>query len=82
MFEFSFKMGLNEIADLTHQEVAAVCTGLKAFKFVERFVSLGDAHEYSGKCLAASVDETTQGVVAPVKRQRTVRQVNLMVRGR
>jgi hypothetical protein len=64
----TYKLGVNQFADLTQDEFAATYTGLKPESLWSDLPRLG-THEYSGAALASSVDWTTKGVVTPVKNQ-------------
>merc|ERR1712232_27595 len=66
----SYKLGVNQFADLTADEFEMQHTGLKKpVKLWGDLPYLG-RDNYSGKALVDSVDWTTKGAVTPVKNQR------------
>jgi len=64
----SYKLGVNQLSDLTSDEITNGYTGLKPRELWGALQNLGTM-KYSGKALASSVDWTTQGAVTPVKNQ-------------
>ena len=57
---------VNESADITHRDFAAVYTGVKpTWSGLPRLAT----HKYNGECLSSSVDRTMQGAAPLVKNQ-------------
>jgi len=65
----SYKLGVNQFADLTAEEFEAQHTGLKKPAKLWGDLPYLGRDNYSGKALADSVDWTTKGAVTPVKNQ-------------
>jgi|ERR1712136_725500 len=56
----TYKLGVNQFADLTQDEFAATYTGLKPERLWSDLPRLG-THEYSGAALASSLDYARSG---------------------
>jgi hypothetical protein len=65
----SYRLGINQFADLTADEFASQYTGLKKPKKVWGELPYLGRHAFSGDALAASVDWVEKGAVTPVKNQ-------------
>jgi len=67
--ELSYKLGVNQFADLTAEEFGQAYTGFKQPATMWGDLPYLGRHNYSGNALADSVDWTTKGAVTPVKNQ-------------
>jgi C1A family cysteine protease len=66
----SFRLGINEFADLTGDEFAASRSGLRKPKEIWGSLPWLGTHTYKGEHLEDSLDWVAKGAVTPVKNQR------------